>query len=340
MPPHEPNVRNTFNVGVTPAGLAITRDGKLGFVANSNGYGIANTDSVTVLDLCAGVPCQPIYDVSFNEPYTVSIDDCDKYAYVSNSGGSTVTIIDICTKTVSGVISGFDGPSGVALSKTTAYIINYGATGGAGSGNGHTVSVVDLPTKTIVATIDVGQAPAALTLSAKRDYLYVVNYILGYTGLGTMSVVQTSTNTVIATITGFSGPYGIALTRCGHYAYVTNFGSNNFQPFGTTVSVVDLRQFRIIKNINAGIQPSGICISLDGKHVYITNYNTVYAGAGFTNLTAGAGTVNIIRTCDNKTIAPTITVGQSPSAVVISPDGSKLYVSNYVSNTVSVVYLK
>lgn len=334
----------TTNVGVTPAGLAITPDSRFAYVANNNNYGIAGEDSVTVINLANNLPLLTINDASFNEPYTVTINHAGTKAYVTNSNSTTITIIDIATNTVSGIIDGFDGPSGMVITPddSTGYVNNYGSPyPGLGSGNADTVRVVDLNANMIVgAPIVVGLAPAALAITPDGAYVYTINYTDGNPGTGTSSVIRTSDNTVIDTIPGFSGPFGIAITPNGLFAYVTNFGSNNFAPYGTTVSVVDLTSNTITATINLGIQPAGIAITPDGRFAYASNYNTLYAGAGFTDLTAGQGTVNIIDIATNTVIPPTIDVGQSPANIAISPNGEFAYVTNYTSNTVSVIALE
>ncbi|MEX0940226.1 MAG: YncE family protein [Candidatus Babeliales bacterium] len=216
-----------------------------------------------------------------------------------------------------------------------------------GSGNGTTVSVVNLNTNTITGTITVGQAPASLAIAPDGTMVYTINYVNGNPGTGTMSIIRTSDNTVVGTITGFFGPFGITITPNGNYAYVTNFGSNNFSPIsggiapnvvsGTTVSVVNLSSNMIVATITLGNQPAGVAITPDGRFVYVTNYNTFYLGPNFTNLTPGPGTVNIIDVCTNTVLCPEIIVGSSPSAIAISPDGKRAYVTNYSSNNVSVI---
>lgn len=335
----------TINTGVNPAGLAITPNNRFAYVANNNNYLIPGQDSVSVLDLKHNLPKQTITDASFNQPYTVTINSAGTKAYVTNSNSTTITVIDIATNTVSGVISGFDGPSGMVISPfcNRGYVNNYGGPEGVGSGNGNTISIVNLNSNSIIgAPIVVGQAPAALAISPDSAFVYVVNYVDGEIGTGTMSVIDTDSNTVVATVTGFSGPFSIALTPNGRYAYVANFGSNNFAPFGTTVSVVDLCTYSIIDEIEIGIQPSGIAITPDCRFAYVTNYNTLYAvGAPqFTDLTAGQGTVSIIDLYTRKVITPTIIVGQSPANIAIAPNGKHAYVSNYISNAVDVIKLK
>lgn len=333
----------TIGVGDTPAGIAVTPNSLFAYVANNNNDGIPNGDSVSVLNLTFNTLQQTIHDSSFNEPYTVTINAAGTKAYVTNSNGSTVTIIDLATNTVTGTIGGFDGPSGFVITPdgNHAYVNNYGGPI-AGSGNGTTVNVVDLNTNTIVGpAITVGQAPAAMAITPDGAYVYVVSYVNGNLGTGTISIIRTSDNSVqLNAITGFSGPFAIAIAPNGRNAYVTNFGSNNFSPVGTTVSVVSISSNTIVDTITLGIQPSGIAITPNGSFVYVSNYSTVYNGAGFTDLTASQGTIDVIAT-QNNTVSSSIIggLGFSPDAIAISPNGQFAYVTNYSSNTVSVIAL-
>jgi YVTN family beta-propeller protein len=330
----------TIGVGDTPAGIAITPDNRFAYVANNNNDDISGGDTVSVLNLQNNTVVQTISDASFNEPYTVTINAAGTKAYVTNSNSTTITIIDIATNTVIGVINGFDGPSGMVITPdgSTAYVNNYGGPDGVGSGNGTTVRVVNLNTNTIIgAPITVGLAPASLAITPNGQFVYVISYVDGNPGTGTISIIQTNSNTVVGTIPGFSGPFAIVITRSGTYAYVTNFGSNNFSPVGTTVSVVDLKSNTIIDTITVGTQPSGIAITPNGRFAYVTNYNTLYLGPDFTDLTPGQGTVNIIDICSNTVLCQVFVVGSSPDAIAITSDGKRAYVTNYSSNTVSVL---
>jgi YVTN family beta-propeller protein len=329
----------TINVGENPSSLSITPDNHFAYVANNNDNNIPGAHTVSVLNLTTNTLEQTISDSSFNQPYTVTINAAGTKTYITNSNGTTISIIDIATNTVSGLISGFDGPSGMVISPngTTAYVNNYGGPSGVGSGNGTTVRVVDLTTNTIVGTpILVGLAPASLAITPNGAFVYVINYVDGNPGTGTISIIQTSTNTVVGTIPGFSGPFSIVISADGNRAYVTNFGSNNFSPVGNTVSVVDLNTNTICKTITVGTQPSGIALTPDGRFAYVTNYNTLYLGPDFTDLTPGKGTVNIIDLCTNKVLCPVLVTGPSPAAIAILSDGTRAYVANYGSNNVSV----
>ncbi len=333
----------TIGVGDTPAGIAVTPDSLFAYVANNNNDGIPNGDSVSVLNLTFNTLQQTIHDSSFNEPYTVTINAAGTKAYVTNSNGATVTIIDIDSNAVIGTIGGFDGPSGFVITPDGkyAYVNNYGGPI-LGSGNGTTVRIVDLNTNAIVGSpLTVGQAPAAMAITPDGKYVYVVSYVDGNLGTGTISIIRTSDNTVqLNAITGFSGPFAIAITPNGQYAYVANFGSNNFSPVGTTVSVVSISSNTIVDTITLGIQPSGVAITPDGSTVYVSNYSTIYNGPMFTDLTPSQGTVDVIKT-KNNTVSSSIIggIGFSPANITISPNGQFAYVSNYSSNNVSVIAL-
>lgn len=332
----------TMNVGITPAGTAITSDSRIAYVANNNNYSLPGEYSVSVLNLRNNTLKQTIFDPSFNEPYTITFSINEKKAYVTNSNTTTISIINTATNSVTGIIDGFDGPSGMVITPDgkKAYVNNYGCPEGVGSGNSTTVRVVNLQTNQIIGEpITVGLAPASLAITPNGKHVYVINYADGNPNTGTISIINTKNDRVVGTITGFFGPFAIAITPNGKYAVVTNFGSNNFSPIGTTVSIVRLKDNKLIANIEAGIQPSGLAITPDSRFAYITNYNTLYAGENFTKLTPGEGTVNIIDIEEKKLLPPTIVVGHSPHGVTISPNGKYAYTSNYTANTLTVIAL-
>lgn len=333
-----------LNCGVTPSFVCLHPTSNFAYVMNSNNYGLPNQDSITVLDLKLKIPIATIHDSSFKEPYRMAIHH---KGYVCNSASPTApgepgTISILCLKTnkVVGTIIGFDGPGGIVISekKNKAYVSNYGAVGGVGSGNGKTISVVNLKTKEIENTITVNKAPAALTLSPCHSFLYVICYVDGAPENGTLDIISTTTTDqkVMGSIRGFSGPFGIVVSPSCQYAYVTNFGDNDFKVFGTTVSEVDLKNYRITKNIEVGIQPSGIALSEDGKYLFVTTYNALYND--FKNLTYGEGTLTIIRLSQQKKeICKVLSIGQSPSTLTLAKNNQFILFPNYSQNIVQMI---
>lgn len=343
-----------LSAGVNPAGSAITSDGRYLYVANNNNYGIPGADNVTILDLSKGSVFKTVNDVSFNEPYTVTIDKKRKTAYVTNSNTpvksneyGTVTKINIDNGKVSGVIGnktvsdgGFDGPSSFTIHKNYAYVCNYGGPGGLKSGFGKTVSVVNLDTDEIIGTINVDQAPATSTVSPCGKYLYVACYVDGNPGTGTLQIFSTRSHRLIHRVNGLFGPFNIiALKRV---VFVSNFGSNNFAPFGNTISVIDPKEGKIIKEVNVGIQPSGLAVTPDGNHLVVTCYNTLYSDpVNYNGLTAGMGSLVVLDTNNFKQKPRFVKyAGMAPGNVTLSPNGKFAYVSNYIGNMVTIVCLE
>lgn len=351
----------TVNVGVTPTGMVIAPGNKL-YVANGNNYGIPGSDSVTVIDLNFFIPPFPplppppfmpietISDSTFNQLYTLTLSEDGTKLYATNSDASTISIIDTGTNSVIGIIGGFNGPSGMVIKGTKAYVNNYGASTAVPSGFGNTVSVVDLVTTTIIKEISLSissiqllpTAPAAITISPDGNYVYTANYVTGEPGTGTVSKIDTGTDTLVGTynVPDLFGAFSITIHSDGTKAYCTNFGSNNFAPYGTTVCVLDLATYETTL-IEVGIQPAGFAITTDGRYGFVSNYNTLYSSGApaFTGLTPGQGTVNIIDLDLNSVLPVTINVGSSPRAIVMSADGMYAAVSSYTANMVSIIQI-
>jgi YVTN family beta-propeller protein len=337
----------TMNTGINPSSIAINPNNNTGYVTNANELGFSLQDTISVLNLQNNTVMQTISDPSFNEPSSITFNPNGTKAYVTNSNGTTLSVLNPVTNQVTGTISGFDGPAGLAISSNgqTGYAINYGSAGGVGVGNGTTVSVINLNNNTITKTITVGQGPSSVALSPNGNSLLVTSFMNGDMNTGTLSVINTATNMVTNTITGFSGPTGVAISPNGSRAFVTNFGSgapaSPNSLVGNTVSVVNLYTGQIIKTINVGLEPSAIAITPNGNFAYVTNSNTFETpvNSSVNDVLAGQGTVSIINTNSNMVVAPTIEVGQDPSAITISANGKLAYVTNALSNTVSVIQL-
>ncbi len=99
--------------------------------------------------------------------------------------------------------------------------------------------------------------------------------------------------------------------------------------------------------IPTGGFPYTTVTSADGSRVYVSNWGGRLPQAGDptdgtnpvvvdANGIASNGTVSVVDTSSQQVIA-TVQVGLHPSAMVLSPDGSRLYVTNSESDSVSIV---
>ena len=199
--------------------------------------------------------------------------------------------------------------------------------------NAGTVSVISTVSNTVAATIslcgDCGPEPTGLAVTPNGQFVYVANQ-----GNGTVSVISTSTNTVTTTISLPSvcdcsaSPVAVAITPDGTRAYVTDTGQSAVFVIDTNPS--DETYNTVIASITEDVgnpNPSGaIAISPDGSAAYYT-FGTTSVGRIDTNPSDDS----------YNTHTTTITVGNNPTGVAVTPNGSFIYVANSTDGTVSVI---
>ena len=284
------------------------------------------------------------------------------YAYITNHGSNTVSVIDTATNTVTATVPVGSSPWGVAVSPdgTRVYVTNW---------NSNTVSVIDTATNTVTATVNVKSNPIGIVVSpdGKKVYVAVAN-CFSSEGSGTVDVIDTATNNVTASVNIWSNPIGIAVTPDGTKVYVASLYGG--------VYVIDIATNTVTASVPVGHTVEGIAVSPDGSKVYVTHSdienhyigsydidtqavsvintttNEVTATVSVNGPTTGvvfnqagtkayvanwlSGNVSVINVATNNVTA-TIIVGSHPEGIAISPDGSNVYVANENSNTVSVI---
>ena len=218
-----------------------------------------------------------------------------------------------------------------------AYITNYGS---------NNVSVIDTANDTVLATIAVGYGPYGVTVSPDATRVYVANYVSS-----SVSVIDATTNSVLATVPIATRPYGLAISPDGRHVYVVAYYSNN-------VSVIDTASNTVTATIPVGQRPHGVVVSRDNKQVYVANYATnditvidatLNSVAATIPLPANSNPFGLAQTLDSsklyvtgwssnavyvvdtarKAVIATIPVGVRPVSAAVTPDASRVYVSNY-----------
>jgi YVTN family beta-propeller protein len=157
-----------------------------------------------------------------------------------------------------------------------------------------------------------GRFPVGVGVSPDGKYIYVAN-----NNSLNISVVEAGRYgwRVVAEIPIGKLPSYIALTTDGRLAYVTLRNNNE-------IAVVDLLVNLPVKTIPAGTRPIGIAINED------------YVGFA-TN--GGSDDVTVFNAKLAEVSPVTIAVGDTPVSVAFNPEGDIAYVTNRLSNTVSVI---
>jgi YVTN family beta-propeller protein len=287
----------------------------------------------------------------------VSITGATPYAYVTNSGSKSVSVIDTATNNVAATIPVGTEPYGIAVSPDgmLIYVANSADT---------TVDIINSQTYNIIATVGypyLTANPWGIAVTPNGKKVYVTNW-----RGSDVSVINTTTNAVKSVFVG-ARPEGVAISPDGTKAYVAN-------SFDGTVSVIDTSTDIATTVLNAAndpwsiSNPTGIAISPDGKSVFVTEksdgvlliYDTTTKtsksvsvgkfpsevavspdGTKAYVVNSGSypgynGTVSIIDTATN-TITATVPVGNNPYGITVNSDGSKVYVTNMNNNTVSII---
>src|SRR5258706_9980560 len=286
--------------------------------------------------------------VSLAAGWGAGIASAAPFAYITNTGDNTVTVIDTADNSFVTTILVDVQPFGVAVnpSRTRAYVVN------ANPGDDDTVSVIDTSTNTVVGSpILVGTAPFGVAVHPDGSLVYVAN-----SGSDNVSVISTASNTVVATIDLGVGasPTGLAVTPVGTRVFVANSNFNN-------VSVISTMSNTVVDTLGAGsfptafgdfIGPAATHLSVaapasatDGSAFSFTvsaldqygHVDTSYTGTvhftssdgqailpADTTLTNGVGTFSAtLETVGNQTLAATDTVTESingtSSPIAVSP---------------------
>jgi YVTN family beta-propeller protein len=236
------------------------------------------------------------------------------FAYVTNEGSNSVSVIDTATNTVVATVPAVGSrPRDIAITPdgSQAYVANLSNPG--------TVSIINTTTNSVVATIStgIGIEPTGVAIANPTGaFAYVTNF-----RSNTVSVIDTATRTVVASIGVGTEPTGIAVTPDGAFTYVTNISTSSSVG---SVSVIDNVTRSVTTSVTVGMWPRDLAISPNGVFVYIANEK--------------GNTVSVIATASNTVIA---TVPLSPEiqpiSVAFTPDGAFAYVTNRTSGRISII---
>src|SRR5215469_1220024 len=126
-----------------------------------------------------------------------------EYAYVTNGGSNTVTVIDLRALTVLKTIAVGKSPTGVAANprRNEIYVANT---------DSNNVSVIDAESNRVVSTIGVHRSPFFVEVSSDGTRAYVAN-----SGSSNLSVIDLEQRKVVKTIVTGNGSNLARLTPDG-----------------------------------------------------------------------------------------------------------------------------
>jgi YVTN family beta-propeller protein len=214
-----------------------------------NHNGVFSPDGKEIWTALASEPAKvQIYDMGLatlmkeipvgNQPTEVTFSKEGQYAFVTNSGSGTVTVIDVSTKTVKTTIPVGETPVGAWMGVDGRMYVN--------NEQSQTVSVIDPTSLTVVQTVPLGFMPGSVATPTAVDEFWVSD-----PDGAKVHYYRRSDGSHLGVINVGAGAHAIAFNASGTTGYVTNQLAN-------TVSVMDVAAHTVTKTIKVGIKPSGL----------------------------------------------------------------------------------
>jgi YVTN family beta-propeller protein len=238
-----------------------------------------------------------------------------EYAYVTNGGSDTVTVLDVVDVRIDREIPVGHNPVAVAASsvRNEVYVVNSGPDGGQGS-----LSVIDTEKNAVETTIPLERDPLSIDLDADGAFAYVAN-----AGSNSVSVIDLKARQEVARIGAGDEPVEARISPDGRTLVVANRRGNS-------VTVVSLKD-RSVRAVFEGCPgASDVTILPDSSKAFAA--------------CSGGHQIMAIALADSKTypgqpdrLESLLDVGRAPVHLALKPDGGELFVSNSASDSISEV---
>lgn len=256
-------------------------------------------------------------------------DGYREYAYITNGGSNTVTVLDLVYLRQDRTLQVGQDPSGLAVNprRNEVYSVNTQAASQSGS-----VSVIDAQDNRVVATIPVHRLPYSIAVSPDGNRAYVPN-----SGSSNVSVLDLDRRREIATF-GTGEQPGIArVSPDGRTLVVTNRGSNSVSIF--SIAQPDSPGGTLALKLRAAF--SGCPGATDAAILPDSSKVFVACSAGHqvmaVQLAAAPGSWEARQdpSLMSDHLLTLLDVGKTPIHLALKPDGGEIFVSNFGSDSIS-----
>jgi YVTN family beta-propeller protein len=252
-----------------------------------------------------------------------------EYAYITNGGSNTVTVIDVVNVRLDREIAVGQNPVAVAASPTRneIYILNSGTAAGQGS-----VSVINAENNSVAATIPVRRQPVSIEIDPAGNLAYVAN-----SGSNTVSVIDLAARREIAVVGAGEEPVAARVSADGKTLVVANRRGNSVSLFDIGPAPASPRVRQVVEGCPGA---SDAVILPDSSKVFAAcsaGHQIVAIALAHSAAQPGSsGTVPSGPALTDR-LEALLDVGQTPMQLALKPDGGELFVLNSLSNSISEV---
>ena len=247
-----------------------------------------------------------------------------EFAYVSNTGSNTVSVLDLVNVRPDRVLQVGAEPSGITANpkRNEIYVVN--------SGSG-TVAVINAETNQIVSTIGVHKLPYSIDVDHEGRLGYVAN-----SGSNSVSVIDLARREQIAVVGTGEQPGVARVSPDSRSLVVSNRGSGSVSIFEIAPFVADAAPAppRLRAVFSGCPGATDVAIPYAGKAYIACSSGHQLMVIGLAD-PRGAGKPDAFLASDH--LVAMLDVGHTPVHLAVKPDGGEIFVSNFDSNSVSEV---
>jgi YVTN family beta-propeller protein len=248
-----------------------------------------------------------------------------EYAYVTNGGSNTVTVLDVVNVRVDRELAVGQKPVAVAVSPTRneVYVVNSGAADGQG-----TVSVINAENNAVAGAINVHRLPVSIEIDSTGSLAYVAN-----SGSNTISVLDLKARREIAAMGAGEEPAAARLSPDNKTLVVANRRGNSVSLFDPAT-----RRLRAIFEGCPGA--SDAVILPDSSKAFVpcsAGHQIMAIALAHAEIRpAQPGSAQVVPARPDR-LEALLDVGQAPLQLALKPDGGELFALNSLSDSISEV---
>ncbi len=249
-----------------------------------------------------------------------------EYAYVTNGGSGTVTVLDVVNVRLDRELPVGQNPVALAPSPTRneVYVVNAGPPGGQGS-----LSVINAENNTVAATIQLHRQPVSIDLDPDGKLAYIAN-----SGSNSISVIDLKNRREIAQIGTGEEPVALDLSPDGKTLAVANRKGNS-------LSLIDPSSLSVRAVFASCPGASSLATLPDSSKVFVAcsaghQIMSVALAHATQPASAQPGSASATPALPDR-LEALMDVGRGPVQLALKPDGGEIFVVNSLSNSISEV---
>lgn len=249
-----------------------------------------------------------------------------EFAYVTNGGGSTVSVLDLVNLRQDRVLQVGKNPGGATANpkRNEVYVVN--------SGDG-TVTVIDAETNTVAVTIGVHAEPYSISVDSEGRMGYVAN-----SGANTVSIIDLAKRREVATIGTGEKPGLAKISPDGRSLVVTNRMSGSVSIYEVPAAPNEDAAYvapRLRATFDKCTGATDAAILPDSSKVFVACSDGRQVMAIELASAVDSWTRKQDPTSDHDRVLARLDVGLQPIHLNMKPDGGEIFVSNFGSNTIT-----